>query len=384
MAASVLDKAKTKLVLEEPFFATILLNLELVETKTLNGKDLWLVATDGTHLWYNKENFEKLTVGQAKGALKHEVMHIAQLHPWRGEGKEHQRWNHATDYAINPMILDDGGELPVGALDGTPYKGQSADQIYNHLPPMPPQTGPGKNQIGNQQNPMADDVQPAKDKSQAGVEKAKAMIAQAANVAKAQGKLPEFVKSMVDEVMAAETDWREELREFLTESSPNDYSYKRPNRRFMTGDEAMYLPTQYGHDAMDELGTIMDTSGSITMDELRRGLGEIVGAVEDVSPKRLTVAYADAAVQHADTFDNPGEAELKESFQRHGAGGTNMVAALVWFKRNRPNVKAVICFTDGETPYGEESDFPFPVLWAITNPRIKAPWGRTVFIDLDK
>lgn len=384
MVASVLDRAKTKLVLEEPFFATILLNLELVETKKLNGKDLWLVATDGTTLWYNKDNFEQLTVGQAKGALKHEVMHVAQLHPWRGEGKEHQRWNHATDYAINPMIIDDGGELPVGALDGTPYKGQSADQIYNHLPPMPPQNGPGKNQMGNQQNPMADDVQPAKDKSQAGVEKAKAMIAQAANVAKAQGKLPEFVKAMVDEVMAAETDWREELREFLTESSPNDYSYKRPNRRFMTGDEALYLPTQYGQDAMDELGTIMDTSGSITMDELRRGLGEIVGAVQDVAPKRLTVAYCDAAVQHADTFDQPGEAELKASFQRHGAGGTSMPAGLKWFKRNRPNVKAVIVYTDGETSFGEEEDFPFPVLWAITNPRIRAPWGRTIFIDLDK
>jgi len=383
---TIYDRAKVKLVLEEPFFATILLNLNLVETKNLpDGRDLWLAATNGTDLFINSDNFNQLSVAKGKGTLKHEVMHIAMLHPWRGSGKELQRWNSATDFSINPIIIDEGGELPDGVLDGTPWKGQSAEQIYNALPPQPPNKGgqgqgPGK--AGDKSNPLGDDVLPAKDKSEAGVEKAKAMIAQAANVAKAQGKLPEYIKSLVDALMAPQVDWRSQLREWLTETSPCDYSYKRPNRRFMTGDNPMFLPTQYGYDSMAELGTMLDTSCSITMAELTQGLSEVVGAVTAVSPKRLVVAYCDSKVQHHDVFDEPSEAVVAESFLRHGQGGTSMPNGLKWFARNRPNVKAVIVYTDGETPWGSEEDYPFPVLWAITNRTITAPWGTTIHIDL--
>ena len=391
MSVSVLTRAKAQLVLQEPFYATILLNLQLVEcAKTPDGSDLWLAATNGTELFINPANFEKLTLAQAKCVLKHEVMHIAQLHPWRGEGKEHERWNHAADYTINPVIIDEGGELPAGALDGTPYKGQTTEQIYNALPPSPPknnqQGGTGQDGRGAPKgNPLGDDIMPAKDKSQAGIEKAKVMISQAAQVAKAVGKLPANVQAELDEIFKPKVDWREQLRQFLTETCPSDYSFSRPNRRYIAGDDPMYLPSMAGHDSMASLVVVMDTSGSITMDELKQGLGEIVGAVEDVAPKRLVVAYCDAKVQHADVFDNPSDAVVAESFKRHGAGGTSMIAALKWAERNHPSAQAVVVWTDGEFSYEDttEDTFPFAVLWAISNKRHTAPWGTTIHVDME-
>lgn len=385
MKPTVLTRAKSQMVLQDPFYATILLNLAVVECKkTPDGRDLWMAATNGTELFINPENFETLSVAEAKGVLKHEVMHIAQLHPWRLGDKEHRRWNMATDYAINPMILEEGGELPKGALDGTPYKGQTADKIYGQLPPMPPGSGGNSGrQRGNGQNPMDDDVMPAKDKSQAGVEKAKVMISQAASVAKARGKLPKAMQEAIDEILSPKVDWKEQLRQFLTEHTPSDYSFARPNRRFIAGDAPMYLPSMFGHDAMRGLGVILDTSGSITMEELQQGLGEIVGAVTDVSPQRLVVAYCDAKVQHSDVFDQPTDASVAATFKRHGSGGTSMPAGLKWFNRNHPDVQAVIVWTDGETDWGNEHDFGFPVLWAITSDRYTAPWGTTVHVDLD-
>lgn len=381
MAASVLQKAKVQLVLQEPFYATIMLNLEIVECqKTPDGADLWMAATNGTQLFVNPTNFEQLSVGKAKGVLKHEIMHIAQLHPWRGQGKEHQRWNHATDYSINPVILEEGGELPDNCLDGSSFKGQTAEQIYKSLPPTPP--GNGGNSHGGQGNPLGNDVMPAVDQSQAGQEAAKAMISQAAQVAKARGKLPEHVKELLDGIFKPKVDWKEQLRQFLTEATPTDYSFARPNRRYIAGEDPMYLPTMMGHDSMESLVFIMDTSGSITMDELKQGLGEVVGAITDVCPKRLIVAYCDAAVQHHDVFDQPGEAEVAASFQRHGRGGTSMPAGLKWATRNFPNVKAAIVWTDGETDFGDENDYPFPVLWAISNPRITADWGTTIHVEM--
>lgn len=393
MATSVFQRAKAQMVLQEPFYATILLNLTIVEgTKTPDGQDLWLAATNGTELFVNPVNFEKLTTAEAKGVLKHEVMHIAQLHPWRGEGKEHERWNHAADYVINPVIRDEGGELPAGALDGSVYKGQTAEQVYAQLPPNPQNKGggsgtgnpPGHGSGAPGGNPLGNDIMPAKDKSAAGIEQAKVMIGQAAAVAKAMGKLPASLQAELDEIFKPRVDWREELRQFLTETCPSDYSFSRPNRRYIAGEDPMYLPSMVGHDAMAELVVVLDTSGSITMDELKQGLGEIVGAIEDVNPKRLVVAYCDAKVQHADVFDNPSEATVAETFKRHGAGGTSMIAALKWVERNHPSAQAVMVWTDGEFTYGDtDADtFPFSVLWAISNTRYTAPWGTTIHVDI--
>ena len=232
MTPSVLTKAKAQLVLQEPFYAAILLQLEVVLTEKIGDRDLWMAATDGAKLYINPKNFEQLSLAKAKGVLKHEVMHVAQMHPFRGEGKEARRWNHATDSAINPIIFDEGGELPDGVLTGAGFKGMTAEQIYAQLPPEPPGQGGGR---GNQQNPMDDDVVPAPDKSQAAQDKAKVMISQAASVAAAMGKLPAHVKEALDEILSPKVDWTEYLRTWLTEVSPSDYSFARPNRRFIAG-----------------------------------------------------------------------------------------------------------------------------------------------------
>lgn len=387
MAASVLTRAKAQLVLQEPFYATILLNLKEVLCETLpDGRPLWLAATNGTELFINPMNVEKLSIGKVKGLLKHEVMHVAQLHNYRGVGKEAKRWNHATDDVINPIIIAEGGELPDGGRPGVP--GMTAEKRYNELPPEPPGQGGGgaggsKPGRGSAQNPMDDDIMPAKDQSQAGMEKTKVMIAQAAAVAKAMGKMPEKLRQSLEEIFEPKVDWKEQLRQFLTEVTPTDYSFRRPNRRMIAGDNPMYLPGIDGHDSMRGLGVLIDTSGSMGMDDMKRALGEVAGAVADVKPSRLVVAYCDAKVQHSDEFDQPTDAQVRETLERHGGGGTSMPAGLKWFTRKHPDIQAVVVITDMETPFGEESDFPFPVLWASTNPRREAPWGTTIQIDFD-
>lgn len=373
--ATLFDRVKAAMVRDDPFYATMLLNMEVVQTNKLpGGRDLWMAATDGTTLWVNPDNFNKLPLDQAKGVLKHEVMHVAQLHPFRGLGKEPRRWNHAADYTINPVILEEGGALPPEALDGTPWKGQTAEQIYGALPPSPP-GGPG--------GMMDDDVVPATGNAAAAQQKVKSNIAKAAAVAKAMGKLPQSLREAIDEVLNPKVCWKEQLRMFLTETLASDYTWAKPNRRFICGDAPLYLPSMGGHDAMRSLLVVLDTSGSIRMDELKQGLGEIVGAVEECAPRRLIVAYCDAKVQHSDVFDEPSSAQVAETFARHGAGGTNMPAALRWANRNHGDVQAAIVWTDGETDFGDEDEFPYPVVWAITQKHITAPWGTTIHVDLN-
>ena len=45
-----------------------------------------------------------------------------------------RRWNIACDYAINPLLVEAGFELPEGALLDPAYAGLSAEDIYARLP----------------------------------------------------------------------------------------------------------------------------------------------------------------------------------------------------------------------------------------------------------
>lgn len=371
-SVTILSKARTKLVLTEPFYATVVLSMTQVLCKEVHGRPLWLAATDGTHLYVNPENFEKLPLLEAVGVLKHEVMHVVGMHPFRGHGKQARRWNIATDSVINPIIRDEGGSLPAGVIDGSQYKGMSAEQVYNLLPPMDDTPDPN--------NPMDDDIVLAKDTSQSAQNAVKNMVAQAAAVAKAAGRLPESVRQALEDIFHPTIDWREALLEFLVNNTQDDYTFARPNRRFISGDNPMYLPSLAGTGAMQSLGFMADVSMSISMDDIAQALGEVVGCVNDVKPSKLVVAYCDVKVQHADFFDEPNEAAVTEKLERHGAGGTDMPAGLKWFKRNVPDCQAVIVFTDGYTPWGAAEDYPFPVLWAITTPGLVAPWGTTIHI----
>ena len=65
--------------------------------------------------------------------LAHETMHPALHHHLRRSGRNPRRRNEACDYAIDPLLLDDGLSLPKGVLVDARFRGMSAERIYNLL-----------------------------------------------------------------------------------------------------------------------------------------------------------------------------------------------------------------------------------------------------------
>lgn len=377
----VFDRAKVRIVIQEPFYACLLLGMEIVEGSVLpNGQELWMAATDGTRMYINRENLNELTLAKCVGVIKHELMHAAMLHPFRIGTRSAKKWNHANDYVINDMIFHEGGDLPDGVLhDPNNWnRHKSSEEVYALMPDGP---GGGQGGRGGQKgnNPLDDDLIPAPDQSPEAVQEAVGRVVQAAQVAKAIGKLPAYMESVLGDLLDPKVAWEQELAEFLTEVSQSDYTFARPNRRFVYED--LYLPSAYSQDAMGRLAVVFDTSGSVSMQEIERFASETVGAIEGTLPLALDIVYCDAKVQHVDSFDHPTVEDVAASLKRHGSGGTNMVVALDWIEENIDDVKAAIVFTDGYTPFGHERDFP--VLWAITEHSIVADMGRTVHVDLN-
>ena len=123
-----IQKARTALVLDHPFFGSLLFRLKECECRSIQT-----MATDGLSLYYNPEFVETLNAATLAGTLAHEVMHPALHHHVRRSGRDPKRWNMACDYAINPLLVDAGLSLPEGVLLDNRFRGMSAEQIYNLL-----------------------------------------------------------------------------------------------------------------------------------------------------------------------------------------------------------------------------------------------------------
>lgn len=354
-----LTRARTALILDQPFFGVLALRLQLIEDN--NHKTL---AVNGRQVFYNANFVASLTPALTKSALAHEVFHCVYDHISRRGSRNPRKYNMAGDYVINAALKDSGFEIGDGWLYNSAYAGMSSDEIYNLIP---------DNDNKNDEGPL-DEILDG-DPSETEIEATDWKIAtiQAAGAAKAMGKLPASLQRFIDELTIPKIDWKSALQRFVTETSKNDYSWLRPNRRFVA--QGMFLPTLYS-EAMGEIVVAIDTSGSIDQATLNTFGAEVKAIVQSVRPSTTHVVYCDAAINHVDTFE-PND-ELK--FEMYGGdGGTDFCPPFEYVTKHDVKPVCMVYLTDGYGPFPKTPDYP--VLWICTSD-VVAPFGETVAIEI--
>lgn len=247
--AAQLTRARTGLVLDQPFYGMLALRLQLVEEPGIPT-----AAVDGKHIFYNPEFVAKQSPEETKTLLGHEVMHCVFEHIGRRGDRESRRWNQAGDFVINDILVDSGFTPIKNWLHNKAYAGMTTDHVYEMLPPN---DGDGTGGAGD---PLDDCQDGAPDDAVLNNVDWKIATVQAAAAAKAMGKLPGKLARFVDELTSPKVDWRAILQRFITETSKNDYSWTRPNKRFLA--QGFVLPTLHS-ETMGEIVVAIDTSGSI-------------------------------------------------------------------------------------------------------------------------
>jgi hypothetical protein len=86
-----IQKARTALLLDHPFFGTLLFRLGAQARSSIAT-----MATDGVSLYFNPKFVEGLNSAELIGTLAHETMHPALQHHTRRGGRNPRRWNMAT------------------------------------------------------------------------------------------------------------------------------------------------------------------------------------------------------------------------------------------------------------------------------------------------
>ena len=360
-----LDRTKSSVFLSQKnaaFLGSLMCSLNFVWSR-----ELPTAGTDGVTLQWNPDYFNSLPKDSRSTDLQHELWHVALLHNVRRGSRNHEIWNIACDIKIDLMLEAEGCTF-VG-INGVPrdpkYKGWAEEDIYDDLvnnnPPMPMSCTCCTHQMPQSEGSIQATVN---------------AVVQAVHQAKLSGagNIPGNIEKILKQFLEPVIPWQVVLMKFFTDLLNEDYTWKRPNRRYSD----MYLPSRFTDDGrLEHLMYILDVSGSIGQNDLLRFNSEVKYIQETLKPQRLTLVQFDTMIQDVKDFR---EEDPFDEITMKGGGGTCWEPVKKYIEEQKPT--AAIIFTDmGFWDPITPLDIDIPVIWvAINNQGAALPFGEMIHI----
>lgn len=420
-----LAAARTRLILEKPFLGALVMHLPL---KAADAKWCETTATDARNFYFNPDYIARLTLEQTQFVLAHEAMHCALSHFARRGHRQKHRWDVACDYAVNMILDDERMQGPENALMSAAYRGLTAEEIYPLLHEDPPEKtqdthlfdhdNPDSGHEQDQRESEADqggqqqqsegsgrngESEPERDEGGAGGagdsggtdaaarteaesdtqpsppvdvdklhEQWKSRLAAAAQAARQAGKLSTSLLRLVDDLLAPQLSWRALLARYMMNAARDDYSFERTSRR--EGDALMPRLHSQGVNVV----VALDTSGSITQDELRQFLGEI-DALKAQVRANVTLHACDDKLDARGPWHFAMWENMVLPPEVSGGGGTDFRPLFAWIDEARLNPDLLVYFTDAEGRFPDHEP-AHPVVWLVKG-KAKVPFGIRVQLN---
>lgn len=380
------------------FMAYLLFNLkvfpdEKVKTNKTNGIDIFL----------NPDWFLSLSKDQRVYCLMHLAMHIALQHPSRMQNRDPKLWQAASDYVVNQSLVDYGLLAPDNALIEPKYKNKTTEKIYELLlekqkdgekdpepdhddlmpPPVsPPGQGEGESNQGDG-DPKDGEGNQQGQSSFESMEEFEDKMEDLLNNSKVQSKLsdnynpegmPHELQKLLKDLEKPLLPWNTILQRYLQALAKNNYSFSRPNKRFLPHD--IYLPSRYS-EGLERIDFIIDTSGSISDKEFTQFVTEVDKVLKQFKPEEIGVSQFDHMYHGTDIVSSTTDIR---KLQFKGGGGTNIKSTLEAV--GEMPTKCMVIFTDGYMNLHLKKP-KVPVVWAIYgNDHFEAPFGKTIHFKL--
>lgn len=397
-----LDRAKTKVFLgnNSAFLGSIMSSMDFVWSY-----DVPTAATNGETFWWNPVFFLNSEPTIRESVLLHELWHGALLHMLRQGNRDAYIWNVACDYRINNGLHSDGFKVGDSWFMDQSFGLKSEEEIYDILmvnrPTPKPVMGPGpctpngsggKGQQqpipGNQGQPgggqpdpyglpgggMGDMVPISPESTAAAINN----VVRAIHTAKAAGQpgsIPGGLEDIIDKFLKPVVPWEVLLHNWMKDLIEEDYSWKRPNRRYAD----IYLPARIQDEGrLEHLIFYQDTSGSMSDAELLRTNSEIKHIWDEMKPKKLTTVQFDTQIHKIDVFK---EGDSYDSMVVKGRGGTCLQCVHQHIIKEEPT--AAVIFSDMHVAPMQPLPFEVPILWLTKTKNAKAPFGQVIQIPAD-
>lgn len=366
-----LDRAKIALLTRSVFLASISFELR---HEICYHPAIPTAATDGLSVLYNPDFFMEQDRDQQTGLVAHEVWHVAFDHMGRLLDRDPEDWNKAADYVINNMLIKAGFRLPKGALYNPSWESLSSEEIYDIIHKEKPQDKdgvgsdlkkPGSLTEGYKKGTKAD-VAAAAQKIASNLNKAKTAAEMAG---KSAGEIPGEIKRHIEKLLNPVIPWNQYMIRFYCDIVKLDYSWKRPNKRFMPD---FYLPSQ-GTPTIGNVICAVDTSCSVSKKQLTEIYSEVDALRQMYQPNCLTLIGCDRKIQ---TVKHLYQHDDIRGIKLGGGGGTSFKPVLDYCEEHTPSV--LLYFTDLEAEH--ITDEPgYPTLWVCYSKHKAQGIGETIY-----
>lgn len=173
-------------------------------------------------------------------------------------------------------------------------------------------------------------------------------------------------------------DWRSLLNRFIMDET-RDYSFTPPDRRMQDLD--FFLP-DYNESEMPRLNVLfmVDISASLKEQEIAMASTELCAAIEQFGGMlRGSIGFFDTEVRRVVSISSAED--LLELTPASG-GGTDFQCIFDYVRDQLSNDRPseIVIMTDGKGDFPDyEATMGIPVLWLLTNNRIRIPWGQAAY-----
>lgn len=366
-----LAKAVKDMMLEEPFYGLFLVGINREWSKSLPTAGVSKHKI-GVKLSINEEFWSKLSKDHRQGLLKHELLHVSFGHmSMRDLYNDHKLFNIAADIEINQYIrrdqLPEGGllpetfpelKLPLKAGTREYYKllqqakqNEASPTLENLIREMEQGDSPYNHDTWTDFEDLDEAEKKLIEKQIQHQLKDAAIEIRKKNRGTTPGELSEILDNLF-KVEEPKFDWRGYLRRFVGNS--NVVYTKKLRRKF----NKRYVENPgLKIKRRNHVLVGIDTSGSVSSDELKEFLGEIHHISK--TGNEVTIVQCDTQIVSIEAFNS------KKEFKVKGRGGTDFQPVIDYYNNNPRKYTNLIYLTDGEAP--APNNTPKRVLWVLSS-----------------
>ncbi|MGV9664664.1 vWA domain-containing protein [Nocardia niigatensis] len=352
------DRALNWFVSSYPLLGALAAGMKIIaDADVARGWDISIAAVNAEAAEIYINPFAVLSDEEWRFVLAHEMLHAALRHGDRAGRRDHYLFNVACDYVVNGWLVEMGvGELPDGLLYDPQLKGMSAEQVYDRLATdlrrlrkIATLRGRGKSDILGE--PLPHSHTPGHYLDLDEYYRNALCTGLAYHQSSGRGLLPAGLEQEIRALDQPPLPWDAQLAHWFDEHVPaveKRRSYARASRRqsatpdiprpaWVRPDESVRLPT---------FGVVLDTSGSMSVELMGKGLGAIASYALARDVPRARVVFCDAAAHDAGYL--PVD-EIASRVRVRGRGGTVLQPGIRLLERadDFPADGPILVITDG-------------------------------------
>ena len=360
-------KARATLLNDYPYFGYPVLEVEIREYNKIPT-----MAVDALgNMYYNKDFVDSLSSKELRGVITHEILHLLHEHTKRINGRNPEIWNIACDAEVNPEVAEmKKMELPKGAVFIKDAEKYCTERLYELLMKKSTRVRgtsfdimiPGTiDKNGNVKRASSKEIRKA-------IKKIKKLFVEGATYKKLHGQLPAGIERLLGKLEKPIVPFRELLRDFLSDNDIVDVDWSRRNRR----EYGEFIWPGNKRESLDAAFAI-DTSGSMSEEELTRAVSELAGVLQSFDNVRLRLLLNDADIWTDNVIEDINDLY---KIKIKGGGGTDFRPVFNKVK----NTSVLVFITDG---LGDYPNIPpsYPVIWILVGKdhirKEEIPFGYT-------